>query len=157
MLRNLERWLDKAEAHATSKGFDVKVLLESRLAPDQFALTRQIQVACDSAKSGAASLAGKTPPKHPDDEQTLDELRARIKKVLDYLETFNEADFEGAETRAITLSFMPGKVIEGRDYLHEMSLPNFYFHLATAYSILRHNGVDVGKNDFIGHLSLRPA
>ena len=78
-------------------------------------------------------------------------------KVLDYLETFNEADFEGAETRAITLSFMPGKVIEGRDYLHEMSLPNFYFHLATAYSILRHNGVDVGKNDFIGHLSLRPA
>jgi hypothetical protein len=155
MLRNLEKWLDKAEAHAQTKKFEPVTLLSARLAPDQYPLVRQIQSACDAAKSGAARLAGQEPPKHPDTEQTWEEIRTRVRTVLAYLETVKPSDFVGAEERVVPLPFMPGKGIVGSDYLVELSLPNFYFHLTTAYAILRHNGVDVGKTDYIGSMKLR--
>jgi len=155
MLRNLEKWLDKAEAHAQTKKFEPVTLLSARLAPDQYPLVRQIQSACDAAKSGAARLAGQEPPKHPDTEQTWEEIRTRVRTVLAYLESVKPSDFVGAEERVVPLPFMPGKGIFGSDYLVELSLPNFYFHLTTAYAILRHNGVDVGKTDYIGSMKLR--
>jgi hypothetical protein len=155
MLKNLESWLDKAEAHAKQKKYDPAVLLQARLAPDMYPLTRQIQGACDGAKFLAARLSGQEPPKHPDSEQTLEELRTRIHTVLAYLETFKQSDFAGAETRVVPLGFMPGKGLLAGDFLREMNLPNTYFHLCMAYAILRHNGVDLGKIDFIGSLNLR--
>lgn len=153
-LENLSRWLDKAEGFAKEKSFDVSVLLNARLAPDQYHFIRQVQATCDAAKFGGARLASKEPPKNPDTEQTIDELRARIRSTLDFLATLKPADFEGAEGRRVELPFMPGKVITGHNYLSELSLPNFFFHLTTAYSILRHNGVALGKTDFIGGLTL---
>lgn len=157
MLNNLDKWLDAAVAHAAKKSFEPAVLLEARLAPDQYSLTRQIQACCDGAKFTAARLAGKDPPKHPDTETTLDELRARIRSVVEYLDTFTEADFAGAKERIVALPFMPGKALTSGDYLNEMALPNFYFHATTAYAILRHNGVDVGKMAFLGSINLRDA
>jgi hypothetical protein len=155
MLNNLDGWIDKAVAHGKARSFDPVVLVEARLAPDQYSFARQVQSACDSAKFAAARLSGKEAPKHPDTEKTIDELRARIRACVAYLDTFKPADFAGAEERPITLPFMPGKVMSGDDYLVEMVLPNFYFHATTAYAILRHNGVDVGKMDYLGSLSLR--
>lgn len=155
MLRNLDGWLEKASAHAKAKNFSPEVLLAARLAPDQYPLLRQIQAACDSAKFAAARLTAKEAPKHPDEEKTWEEAKARVASVVAYLETFTEADFEGAADRAIALPFLGGKTILGRDYLNEMALPNTYFHLVTAYAILRHSGVDVGKIDFIGSLTLQ--
>jgi hypothetical protein len=155
MLRNLERWLDKGVAFAKAKSFEPQVLLTSRLAPDQFALMRQVQSACESAKSIAAQLVGKEPPAQPDNDQTVEDLKKRIDAVIAYLGTLRAADFAGAEERVIPLSFMPGKGLGGRDFLYQLGLPNFYFHVTTAYSILRHLGVDVGKADFIGELPLR--
>jgi len=155
MVGNLDAWLDKGVAYAKSKSFDPDVLLASRLAPDQYPLLRQVQSVCDNAKFAAARLSGKEAPKHPDTEQTMDQVRARIKSCLAYLDTLKPADFEGAEARLVELAFMPGKVIKGSDYLTEMALPNFFFHLTTAYAILRHNGVALGKTDFLGSLTLR--
>lgn len=155
MLGNLDKWLDKAVAFAQQKSFDPNVFLVARLAPDQFPFVRQVQVACDVAKGTAARLAGQEPPKHPDTEQTIDELRQRIQTCLSYLDTFSEADFAGAKERSIELYFMPEKVISGTDYLNQLELPNFYFHVTTAYAILRHNGVDLGKRDYIGSLNWR--
>ena len=157
MLNNLDKWLDAAVAHAKAKSFDPGVLLTARLAPDQYSFTRQIQACCDGAKFTAARLAGKEAPKHPDTETTVDELHARIRSVVEYLDTFTEADFAETKGRTIALPFMPGKVITAEDYLNEMALPNFYFHVTTAYAILRHNGVDIGKTAFIGSLNLRDA
>ena len=154
-LANLDRWLDAASAHATKKGFDVAVLLQARLAPDQYPLVRQVQAACDAAKFGAARLTGKEAPKHPDTEQTLDELHARVKSVLAYLETFKAADFAGADERFVELPFFEGKKLRAGDYLNELALPNFYFHATHVYAILRHNGVALGKRDFISSLSLQ--
>ncbi len=155
MLKNLERWLDKGVAHAKAKGYDPAVLLQSRLAPDMFPLIHQIQSACDGPKLLAARLAGREPPKHPDTEETLEQIRARIKTVLQYLGTFSAKDFEGADKRMVPLGFMPGKGMTASDFLLEMSLPNTYFHIVTAYAILRHNGVELGKTDYIGSLNLR--
>lgn len=155
MLNNADKWLDAAVAHATKKSFDPNVLLAARLAPDQYPLTRQIQAFCDGAKFTAARLTGKEAPKHPDTETTVDELHARIRAVVAYLDTFTEADFADAKARIIELPFMPGKVLSSADYLNEMALPNFYFHVTSAYAILRHNGVDLGKMDFLGSLNLR--
>jgi hypothetical protein len=155
MLQNLERWLDKAADYAKTRNFDPETLLVARLAPDQYPLRKQIQAACDSAKFPAARLTGKKPPSHPDGEQTLPELRERIQSVISYLGSFKPEDFAGADKRQIELTFAEGQVIDGSDYLCEMALPNFYFHIVTAYSILRHNGVDLGKIDFIGSLNLR--
>jgi hypothetical protein len=155
MLKNLDKWLEAGEAFAAKKSADPNVLLTARLAVDQYALVRQVQAACDAAKFAAARLTGKEAPAHPDTEKTFEELHQRVRSVLAYLETFKAADFDGAEARAIELSFLPGKVISGADYLHEMVLPNFYFHVTTAYAILRHVGVDLGKRDFIGSMNLR--
>ena len=155
MLDNLGKWLETAASHAQKKSFDPNSLLTARLAPDQYPLVRQIQSACDGAKLAAARLTGKEAPKHADTEQTMDEIRARIHACTAYLDTFKAADFAGAETRTIELPFLEGKVLSGNEYLFAMVLPNFYFHVTTAYAILRHNGVDIGKRDFIGSLDVR--
>ncbi|HRG97025.1 MAG TPA: DUF1993 domain-containing protein [Polyangiaceae bacterium] len=154
VLQNLGRWLDKAEALAKAKGFDPDTLLTARLAPDQYPLLKQIQAACDAAKQPASRLAGKEPPVHPDTEKTWAEAKARIATCVAYLGTLTPADFEAAENRLITLPFLPGKGCRGGNYAREMALPNFYFHASMAYAILRHNGVDVGKIDFIGGMTL---
>jgi uncharacterized protein len=155
MLVNLDAWLEKATAYAASKKCDTGVLLASRLAPDQYPLMRQIQAACDQAKFMAARLSGKTPPVHPDTEQTMEEARARIRSCVGNLDTYKASDFEGAESHLVQLPFFEGKALRGSEFLLELSLPNFYFHTITAYAILRHNGVDLGKADFIGGLNLR--
>ena len=149
-LKNLESWLDKAEEYAKAKKFDISVLMNARLAADQHPFIYQVQSACDYVKAGAAWLSGQTPPKHPDTEQTISELRARIQKTIAYSEGVKEAQYAGASERKVTLSWAPGKVIGGADYLLQLTVPNTYFHLTTAYSILRHNGIDVGKKDFLG-------
>jgi hypothetical protein len=155
MLKSLDKWIESTVAYAEKKSFDPNVIVTARLAPDQYVFGRQVQSACDAAKSAAARLTGKEPPKHPDTEQTMVELRARVKTCLDYLETFSAADFQGADQRSIALPFFEGKALLGIDYLNELALPNFYFHLTTAYAILRHNGVALGKQDFIGSLNLQ--
>ena len=157
MLRNLEVWLDKSVAFAESRGFDPEILLQARLAPDQYALVRQIQAACDNAKFAGARLARIDPPRHPDTETTLAELRARIESVLAFLETITPAMIEGAEDREVELTFAKDQRIRAGDYLDEFALPNLYFHLVTAYAILRHNGVPLTKTDYIGSISLYPA
>lgn len=156
LLQNLERWLDKATAFAASKKFDPNSLLTARLAPDQFALVRQIQSTCDQCKITCARLTAKDPPKHPDTEQSFDELRQRIHSVVAYLDSFTPADFEGVAERLISLPFFPeGKAMTGADYLLERQLPNVYFHSSMVYAILRHNGVDLGKADFIGQVTYK--
>lgn len=157
MLQNLEAWIDKAVAFAESRSFDPEVLLQARLAPDQYALVRQIQAVCDSAKFLGARLGGVEPPRDPDTEVTWLELRTRIRTTLAFLETITPAMLEGAEHREVELNFAKGKRIRGSDYLDELALPNMYFHLVTAYAILRHNGVPLGKTDFIGSLPLQDA
>jgi uncharacterized protein len=154
MLRNLEKWLDKGSEFAQKKSFEPRVLVQARLAPDQHPLVSQVHAVCDTAKFAVARLTGKEAPKHPDTEQTIDELKQRIASCIGFLESLRPADFEGAEARKVTLPFMPGKFLHGKDYLVEFVLPNFYFHATTAYAILRHNGVDVGKMDFLGSLPL---
>jgi hypothetical protein len=150
MLNNLDRWLDKATEYAKAKSFDVDTLVQARLAPDMYSLDRQIQSACDSAKFSVAYLAGKEAPSHPDTEKTIAELRARIRSCLSFLETVKAADFAGAEDRKVAPKWMKGKWVKGDQHLMQMAVPNFYFHVTTAYDILRHNGVDLGKSDFIG-------
>ncbi|MEZ4296979.1 MAG: DUF1993 domain-containing protein [Polyangiaceae bacterium] len=154
MLQNLDRWLTKAEEHAAAKKFDPSVLIQARLAPDQYPLVRQVQAACDAAKFLAARLAGKTAPAHPDTETTFAELHTRIRAVMEYIGGFSAEDFKGGEERTVPLGFMPGKGLVGSDYMVEMALPNFYFHTCMAYAILRHNGVELGKIDYIGSLNL---
>lgn len=148
LLTGAGKWLDKAAAFADAKKFDVQILMDARLVPDQYHFVKQLQAACDQAKYTVAKLTGKEPPSHPDTEKTLPEIRARLKTVTDYLATFKREDFAGAEERACKHTWMPGPM-RGGDYLDHFCLPNFHFHLTTAYSILRHNGVDVGKNDYI--------
>jgi hypothetical protein len=156
-LQNLERWFDKAADHAKARGFDVNTLLTARLAPDMMPLVRQIQVVCDNAKMASSRLTAKEAPSHPDTETTFDELRTRIHAVLEYIRGCKPADFEGAEARLVTLPWMPGKVLTGKDYVSDFALANFFFHYTTAYDILRHNGVEVGKADFIGSLPFKDA
>src|ERR1700722_16392222 len=152
-LKNLETCLDKAEQHAAAKKFDVGVLMTSRLAPDMQPLIYQVQSACDYVKAAAAWLSGQTPPKHEDNEKTLEELRARIRKTVAFAESVSEAQYEGAEGRKISLSWAPGKVFGGKDYLLQMTIPNVYFHIGMVYAVLRNAGVDVGKMDFLGTLN----
>ena len=153
-LKNLEVWLDKAEQHAAVKEFDVSVLMTSRLAPDMKDFIYQVQSACDYVKAAAAWLSGQTPPKHEDNEQTIDELRARIRKTVAFAESVREAQYAGASERKVSLSWAPGKIIGGEDYLLQITIPNTFFHITMAYAILRHNGVDVGKMDFLGPINL---
>jgi hypothetical protein len=149
-LKNLEVCLDKAEQLAKAKKFDVAVLLTSRLAPDQRDLIYQVQSACDYVKAGAAWLSGQAPPKHEDNERTLPELRARIEKTIAFVESVQDGQYANAGEQCVRLSWAPGKVVVGADYLLQVTIPNVYFHVVMAYAILRHNGVDVGKMDFLG-------
>jgi hypothetical protein len=152
-LKNLESWLDKAEQHAAAKKFDVGVLMTSRLAPDMKPFIYQVQSACDYVKAAAAWLSGQTPPKHEDNEQTIDEVRTRIRKTVAFAESVKEAEYADASERKVSLSWAPGKVLGGEDYLFQMTIPNTFFHIAMAYAILRHNGVDIGKMDFLGPIN----
>jgi hypothetical protein len=151
MLAALDAVLAKGEAHAAAKGFDPAVLLSARLAPDMFDLTRQVQIACDLAKSAGARLAGLEPPKHPDEERTFAELHARIAKVRAFLDTLDTATLDASADRDVTVPLRDRTLqFKGADYLVTWALPNFYFHVTTAYAILRHNGVELGKRDFLG-------
>ena len=152
-LKNIETWLDKAEQFAAAKHFDVGVLLNGRLAPDMKPLIYQVQSACDYVKAAAAWLSGQKPPKHEDNEQTVEELRARIRKTVDFAESVSKAQYEGAKGRKVSLSWAPGKVLGGEDYLLQMTIPNVYFHIAMVYAVLRSGGVDVGKMDFLGAIN----
>lgn len=157
VLNNLNQIFTKAQAHADAKKFEVDVLLNFRLAPDQFNFIRQVQIACDTAKLGAARLTGKDKdaPVHDDKEKTLAELRTRIESTISYLNTFKASDFKGAEERRISQPRWEGKYLNGIEFLAQHALPNFYFHITTAYSILRHNGVDIGKKDYLGAMPFK--
>lgn len=156
-LANLERWIDKTHEFATAKKFDPNTLLTSRLAPDMFPLTRQIQSVCDTAKFICFRGAAKDPPAHPDTEQTWDELRTRIRSVRELVAGFKASDFDGIEKRTVALPWMPGKVLSAPDYIFAFALHNFEFHLAMTYALLRHAGVDLGKMDYFGSLPFRDA
>ena len=155
MLKNLHFILDKGALFAESKKINVDILLNSRLAPDQFNLIRQVQIACDTAKLGAARLAGVEAPVHQDNEATLPELKTRIEDVINYLGTFKPEDFQGAHERKISQPRWEGKYLTGQEFAIQHALPNIYFHITTAYSILRHNGVDVGKKDYLGEMPFK--
>ena len=150
-LKNLSAILDKAKAHAEARKIDELVLTSARLYPDMFALARQVQVACDTAKGAVARLAGVEIPKHEDTEKTFDELKERIARTLAFIATVKAAQIDGAEEKDIVLKLQGRDVpFKGMQYLLGFAWPNFYFHAATAYGILRHNGVEIGKRDFIG-------
>jgi len=151
MLGNLSAILDKAAAYAEQKKIDPAVLLDARLYPDMFPLTKQVRIACDFAKGAVARLAGEEPPKYEDTETTIADLKARIARTIDYIQGFRAERFEGAETREVELKIR-GETMKypGLTYLLHVATPNFYFHVTTAYGILRHNGVELGKRDFIG-------
>ncbi len=153
MLKNIEGWLDKAEAHAAVKKFNVNTLMTDRLAPDMKPFKYQIQSACDYVKAAAAWLSGQVPPKHKDNEQTIDDMRARIRKTVAFAEGVREAQYAGASDRNVSLSWTPGKRLGGTDYLLQMAIPNTYFHVTIAYAILRHKGVEIGKMDFLGPIN----
>jgi hypothetical protein len=149
--------LDKAEAFATAKKIDPSVLPNTRLAPDMFALTRQIQVATDLARNGAARLAGVEPPRFEDNEKTLGDLKARLAKTVAFLKTLDPKQIDAGADRQITFPLGPTNKgqMKGDDYLNHFVLPNVYFHLTAAYAILRHCGVDIGKQDFLGAIPLK--
>ena len=154
-LKQVGSWLDKAVAFGAARKFDPDNLLSARLSPDQFPLVKQVQVVCDTIKLGTARLTGKEAPKHEDNEKTIGELRARIDSVVEYLDSVTEADFSDAAARAISQPRWEGKTMTGADYFFEHFTPNFYFHLAHVYALLRHNGVDVGKRDYLGALTMQ--
>ena len=150
MLSNLSAILQKGLEHAQTKNFDPSVLVNARLAPDMFPLSRQVQIACDLAKNSAARLAGQEPPRMEDTEQTIEELRARIGKTLDYVMSLPSAAFEGSEDRDIKVPLRDHTLeFKGLPFLQRWALPNFFFHVVTAYDILRHNGVEIGKRDYL--------
>ena len=152
MLHNLSLMMDKAMQNSVERKFEMDVLLNSRLAPDQFNFIRQVQIACDTAKFYAARMTGKEAPLHEDTEKTLPELKARIESVIGYLNSFKAEEFKGAEERKISQPRWEGKYLTGFEFATQHAIPNVYFHVATAYSILRHNGVPVGKKDFLGEM-----
>lgn len=150
-LENLSAILDKAVAHAEAKKIDPNALLGARLFPDMYPLVRQVQLTSDFAKNGAGRLAAIDPPKFPDNEASFEELKERIKKTIDFLKGLKPAQIDGSEAREI--SFPIGgkpRSFQGQTYLLHWALPNFFFHATTAYDLLRHNGVEVGKRDFLG-------
>ena len=150
-LNNLSAILDKGAASAEARKIDPAVLVAARLAPDMHPLSRQVQIASDSAKGAAARLAGVEAPSWPDTETSFAELQARIKKTIDYLETFKPEQIDGAEDRVVKLNLGAGEVdFPGQQFLFGFVLPNFFFHVTTAFAILRHNGVEIGKRDYLG-------
>lgn len=151
MLDNLSAWLDKAEAHAKAKGYDAETLLTARLAPDMLPLGGQIALMTAFAKNAVCRLAGETPPDFPDEEKTLAEFRTRIARARSIVAAIKPEQMAEAATREVNVRTGPNESTKfsGQDYLFKFALPNFYFHAATAYDILRHNGVDIGKRDFL--------
>ena len=156
-LGQLDKWLGTATDYAKSKNFDPDVFVTLRLAPDQFPLARQVQIACDTVKLGAGFLTGKQMPAQEDNEKTLAELQARVRSTIALLDSLTAKDFEGAATRVVSQPRWKGEWMAGADYFVEHVVPNFYFHLTTTYALLRHNGVSVGKRDYLGVQSKRPA
>ena len=151
LLGNLLNWLDKAEAHAAAKKFDAAVYLGTRLAPDMLTFTKQIQIACDGAKFCVARLAGVESPTFDDSEASLDELRERIRKTIAFVQSVSATQLDGSEDKDVTIPRRDGPmVLKGEAYLKHFATPNFYFHVTTAYALLRHNGVELGKMDFLG-------
>jgi len=152
ILGSLTGILSKAEAHCTTKKIEPEVLLGARLYPDMLPLSRQVQLVCDFATKGCARLTHSEVPSTPDTEKSFEELKARLARTIDYVKAFKPAQFDGAEARDVTFPLGPDKsmTMKGQQFLSQFSLPNFYFHAATAHGILRHNGVEIGKRDFMG-------
>lgn len=151
MLASLSTLLDKGVKHAGEKKFESAVLVNARLAPDMLPLSRQIQIACDIAKNGSARLAGQEAPRFEDNETTMDELRARIARTVDYLKSIPASAIDGSEDRDIKIPLRDRTLeMKGLPFLRAWALPNFYFHVVATYAILRHNGVEIGKRDFLG-------
>jgi hypothetical protein len=155
-LGQLDKWLGVAAEHAKARNFDPNLFAGFRLAPDMFPLARQIQICCDTAKLAAGYLAGKTLDSQPDTEQTIEELRGRVQSTIALLNGFSTQDFAGAATRVVSQPRWKGEWMTGQDYFLQHALPNFFFHLTAAYTILRHNGVAIGKRDFLGAQDKRP-
>jgi hypothetical protein len=152
-LGNLSSILEKGLAHATQRKFEPAVLLAARLAPDMHPLTRQVQIACDIAKNSVARLAAQEPPRFEDNETSFEQLRVRIARVIDYLKSVPAAALEGSETRDIRVpTGQRAYEFKGLEFLQRWAIPNVFFHVTTAYAILRHNGVEIGKHDFLGVL-----
>ncbi len=155
MLKNLDGILAKITPYAESKKIDVDILLNSRLAPDQFNLIRQIQIACDTVKMCVSKLTGKDAPVHEDKEVSLTQLRERIAKTITFINSVSEKDFAGAPEIKITTPRWEGKYLLGHEYLTQHSIPNLYFHISLAYQILRHNGLEIGKKDYLGSMPFK--
>ena len=150
VLKSLSAILKKAEAHCAAKKIDPAVILNARLFPDMFALTRQVQIASDAAKGAGARLAGLASPSFPDEEKTFEELQARIARTIDYLASLKREQFDGSGERDIHIKAGPRELdFKGAAFLETWAKPNFFFHLTTAYAILRHNGIELGKPDFL--------
>jgi uncharacterized protein len=156
-LNALSGLLDKAAAYAEAKKIDPTVLLNTRLFPDMFPLTRQVQTSCDQAKNASARLAGVDPPRHEDNEKTIPELKARIAKTIDFIKTLDAKSIDAAANREITFPIGPNAKgqMRGADYLNHFALPNFFFHLTASYAILRHCGIELGKRDFLGAMPMK--
>lgn len=154
-LKNLLKILEIAELHAETKKFPFENLLNARLFPDQFPLTKQIQIACDTAKLCVARISGKEAPKHDDTETNLAELKTRIGSVIQYLQTYKEEDFKSVYEIKVSQPRWEGQYLTGWEYLTHHAIPNFYFHITTAYAILRHNGVEIGKKDYLGEMPFK--
>ena len=151
MLGNMTTWLDKAEAHAAAKKFEPSVYLETRLAPDMLPFTKQVQIACDAAKFCVARLSGTEAPKFEDSETTVAQLRDRIRKTVDYVQSVPAAQIDGSDEKEISVPRRDGAILmKGEMYLKHFVLPNFFFHVTTVYALLRHNGVELGKADYLG-------
>jgi hypothetical protein len=162
MLGNLSEILDKAAEHARAEKLDPVKLVDGRLAPDMYPLAMQIKIACDQSDAAIAQLQGRAPSAFPESGRTLEELKARVTATLDHLSKVHPADLEGSETRTITIPLPDGSakfVFTGLEFLRDWALPHFYFHVVTAYDILRHNGVAIGKRDYLSHVGryIRPA
>jgi hypothetical protein len=155
-LGQLDKWLSTAAEYAKSRNFDPVVFPTLRLAPDQFPLARQVQIACDTVKLTAAYLTGKPAQPQEDNETTIEQLQVRIRSIITLLDGLAAADFEGAAARVVSQPRWKGEWMTGEDYFIQHSVPNFYFHLTTAYAILRHNGVAIGKRDYLGTQTKRP-
>ena len=154
MLGNMNTWLDKAEAHAKEKKFESSVYLSARLAPDMLPFTAQVQIACDSAKFCMSRISGVDGPKFEDNEATLADLRERVRKTIDYVSSVPADAIDGTDAKVITVPRRAGPMtMKGETYLKQFVLPNFFFHLTTVYALLRHNGVELGKADYLGALT----
>jgi hypothetical protein len=154
-LRQLDGWLEKAIEYAKSRTFEPDNFLGLRLAPDQFAFARQVQVACDAVRIGVARITGIESPTVADTEKTMDELRARVKLTIELVGKVTPAQFEGVASRTFTTPRWQGKTMNGHDYVLEHLVPNFYFHLTHVYAILRHGGVQLGKADYLGPITMK--